>query len=112
MRMNGVHFIFLSFGFMIVQSKSRTWLDQTNFIIGAPSVRYHHGFAEYNGKLFVFGGEGPTGEVLTIHESNQRLENFNQKNTLIGSISLHVFASSTKGAHNVLVLLLSTDWFH
>ena len=43
--------------------KQRQWLGASNFVSGAPTPRESLGLTAAGGKLFIFGGQGETGEI-------------------------------------------------
>ena len=49
--------------------KKRAWIGPSMFISGAPSSRQAHGFATAGGKLYIFGGQGTTGEKSLVEQS-------------------------------------------
>jgi hypothetical protein len=43
------------------------WTDLTKAAVGVrPSARVRHGFTAAGGRLYLFGGLGPTGEVCVV----------------------------------------------
>jgi hypothetical protein len=58
-------FLFLLPAFAIA-GKERAWLGPTSFITGAPSARQALGLAATAGRLYVHGGQGPSGAAPRI----------------------------------------------
>ena len=53
--------------------KQRSWIGPSQFIPGTPTVRYALAIAAVDGKIFLFGGLGPSGNTCCMNPRNARL---------------------------------------